>query len=108
MNPPRQLLKSLPDIEFVEMAEADRCCGMGGLFNVDHFDLSRKILEHKLRNIDNTGAEILVTDCMGCILHFQEGIFERRSQLKVHHLVEVLSRHADAAQRDLLPEAKAI
>jgi len=101
-NPPRQLLGYLPKIEFVEMAEADRCCGMGGLFNVDHFELSRKILEHKLSNIDETGAEVLVTNCMGCILHFQEGIQERRTQVKVHHLVEVLSRFTEPLQTDIL------
>ncbi len=100
VNPPRQLLRSLPVIEFVEMAEADRCCGMGGLFSVDHFDLSKKILGHKLRNLEETEAEVLVTNCMGCMLHFQEGIQERKNRIKVHHIVEILSRFTYSKEID--------
>ena len=100
VNPPRQLLRGLPEIDFVEMAEADRCCGMGGLFSVDHFDLSKKILGHKLHNLEETEAEVLVTNCMGCMLHFQEGIQERINRVKVHHIVEILSRFTYSKEID--------
>jgi glycolate oxidase iron-sulfur subunit len=97
VNQPRQLLRDRKNIEFVEMADADRCCGMGGLFSVDHFKLSQKILGHKLRNMEKTEAEVLVTNCMGCMLHFEEGIKGGRNQVKVHHIVEVLDGLTDNA-----------
>ncbi|MGD9143704.1 MAG: (Fe-S)-binding protein, partial [Dehalococcoidia bacterium] len=63
---PRKILKSLPDIRYVEMPDADRCCGMAGTFSIKYYELSRKIAEKKMNSIESTGADIVVTDCPGC------------------------------------------
>ncbi len=89
-EPPRRLLSSLPGVEFVEMEYSDRCCGMGGSFNISHYDLSLKILEKKLTALEKSGAEIIATGCMGCMLQFKDGIYQKRMNVDVMHLTEVI------------------
>ncbi len=89
-KPPRELLKSIPGFEFVEMENAGTCCGMGGSFNITHYDLSLKILDKKLESLKKSGAQILVTGCMGCMLQFMDGIYQKGMDVKVMHLAEVL------------------
>jgi len=90
--PPRQLLRSLPGHEFVEMELAGQCCGMGGSFNISYYDLSMKILDKKLKALDKSGAGTLVTGCMGCMLQFMDGIHQKGMNVKVMHLTELLDK----------------
>ncbi len=89
---PRKLLQSLPGIEFVEMKQPNRCCGMGGRFNLVYYDLSRKIMQHKLDDIESTRAEIVATSCMGCMIQLKDGLHQRGAGTKAVHLVELLER----------------
>jgi len=86
---PRKILKSLPDIEYIEMPDADRCCGMAGTFSINFYDLSRKIAEKKTDSIDSTGADIVVTDCPGCQIQLIDGITRKRMPQKVLHIMEL-------------------
>ena len=87
---PREILKSLSHLTYVEMKEAARCCGMGGLFNLTHYGLSLEILNHKLDMLKEMGVEMVATSCSGCMLHFMDGIHQRGMKIKVLHLLEVL------------------
>jgi len=89
---PRRLLEFLPGIEFVEMKQPDRCCGMGGSFNLVYYDLSKKILQRKLDDIETTKAEYVTTSCMGCIIQLRDGVHGRKTKTEVVHLVEILER----------------
>ena len=91
---PRKILKSLPGIEFNEMKESDRCCGFGGVFSMFHYDLAMKIAQKKVERIKDTGSEILVTGCPGCMMHIADGITQAGMPIKVKHTVELLDeRH---------------
>jgi len=87
---PREILKSLPNLAFVEMDNACRCCGMGGIFNITHYDLSLNILDHKLDTLEDMGVEMIATGCSGCMLQFMDGIHQRGLKTKVIHLIEAL------------------
>jgi glycolate oxidase iron-sulfur subunit len=89
---PRRLLQSLPGIEFIEMKQPNRCCGLGGSFNLIYYGLSKKIVESKLDDIEATEAEVVTTGCMGCMIQLKDGIHARRMGTEVVHLVEVLDR----------------
>ena len=89
---PRRLLQSLPGIEFVEMKQPDRCCGMGGSFNFIYYDLSKKILQHKLDDIKAANVDAVVTSCMGCMIQLQDGIHQRKMGTRVIHLIEVIEK----------------
>ena len=96
---PRQLLKSLPNVEFVEMKQPNRCCGMGGSFNFIYYDLSKKIMERKLDDIEGTKAEAVITSCMGCMIQLKDGVHGRQMGTKVIHLVEVLEKSLDGTEK---------
>ena len=87
---PREILKSIPDIEYVEMPNADRCCGMAGTFSVYFYDVSQKIADKKMAGIDATGADIVVTDCPGCEFQLIDTTMRHNSPVKVMHIMELL------------------
>ena len=91
---PRALLRSMPEIELVEMKEPNRCCGMGGSFNLIYYDLSKEILQHKLDDIESTRADAVVTSCMGCLIQLKDGIHQRKMKTKVLHLTEVIEKRS--------------
>jgi glycolate oxidase iron-sulfur subunit len=63
---PREILKALPQVEYVEMEEANACCGGGGSFQFDYPGVSKGITEKKIKYIRETGARVIVTGCPGC------------------------------------------
>ncbi|MCX5886302.1 MAG: (Fe-S)-binding protein [Proteobacteria bacterium] len=89
-NEPREILKTIPGIEFVEMSNPSRCCGSGGSFNLSHYDLSLKILDKKMESIRDTGAEIVVTNCSGCMLQLKDGAHQKGMKVEVLHLAEAI------------------
>jgi glycolate oxidase iron-sulfur subunit len=90
---PRKILKSLRGVELVEMKQPDRCCGMAGSFNLIYYALSRKILAHKVDDIEATKVDYVVTSCMGCMIQLKDGIYQRKMATKVIHLVELLGKN---------------
>jgi glycolate oxidase iron-sulfur subunit len=92
---PREIIKSIPGVEFVEMREPDRCCGMGGSFNVQYYDLSKQIAEHKMNAIADTGADIVVTACPGCMIQLIDNSIQKKMPQRVMHVMELLSSKKD-------------
>jgi glycolate oxidase iron-sulfur subunit len=89
---PRNILKSLPGIDFIEMKDADRCCGGGGLFSLSHYDLSLKIGQHKVERICETGAEIVATACPSCTIHLTDLLRRQNLDIRAVHVCELLNR----------------
>jgi glycolate oxidase iron-sulfur subunit len=87
---PRQILESLSDARYIEMPNADRCCGMGGQFNLLNYELSMKIAQKKIESIESTDADIVVTACPGCQFQLLDGLARNKSPQKVMSLMEVL------------------
>ncbi len=88
---PRRLLRRVEGIRYVEMQGADRCCGFGGSFSVKLPEISGAILREKIRNIEATGAEIVVADDCGCIMQMSGGLSRQGSGARVLHLAQVLA-----------------
>lgn len=89
---PRQLLRRIPGIAYTEMEEADSCCGFGGSFSLYFYDLSRQINAKKIKHIQATGADHVVTSCPGCLIHIEDGIDHIHGKHKVVHIVELLAQ----------------
>ncbi|MCK4721925.1 MAG: (Fe-S)-binding protein, partial [Dehalococcoidia bacterium] len=87
---PRQIIKSIPDVEYIEMVRADWCCGMGGAFSLHYYDLSKKIANKKLETIKDTEADILVTDCPGCMTQLIDNTVRNKIPIKIMHIMELL------------------
>jgi glycolate oxidase iron-sulfur subunit len=54
--------------------------------------MAQRLLQRKLRNIEGTHAEAVVTANPGCILQIQAGLRARGVDVPVFHLVELLDR----------------
>jgi glycolate oxidase iron-sulfur subunit len=87
---PRMILRSLPGIEFIEMNEADSCCGGAGAFAVEHPDLSLRILERKIESIISSKADIVATTCPSCLMQIRSGLESKGSRTQAVHLVELV------------------
>ncbi len=87
---PRTILASLPGITLVELPEASWCCGSAGIYNVVRYDDSMKLLERKMKNIESTGAEFIVTANPGCISQIRHGYTSFGVNGKVIHLATLL------------------
>jgi glycolate oxidase iron-sulfur subunit len=87
---PRAILKALPQVDYVEMDAAATCCGLGGTYSVYHYENSKKIGAKKATHIENSGAEIVATDCPGCIMQLQDSINHAGGQQHSTHILELL------------------
>lgn len=88
---PRELLRALPNVDFIEMSGADNCCGLGGTFSVYHYEQSRAIGARKMNGLRESGAELLATSCPGCIMQLQDSINHEGLSVRAVHLLELLS-----------------
>lgn len=68
------VINAFPNLEYVEMEEADRCCGAGGGVRASQKELSYKIRRRKLECIEETGADIILAACPFCELQIDEGL----------------------------------
>ena len=79
-------------LEFVPAEEEETCCGFGGTYSSKFPQISAQILSRKLDDAQQTGADILVTECPGCIMQLRGGARKRGDKLEVMHLAEALAK----------------
>ena len=92
---PRRLLRSVPGIDFVELPNADICCGSAGVYNVTETEASLELLADKMKNAAATRAEFIVTANPGCLLQMRAGAELHNTGQKVLHVMELLDRVLD-------------
>ena len=88
---PLKLLKSTRGLEYVEMENADQCCGFGGSFSVRYPEISRTLVDDKIDNIKKAGADSVVVNDTGCIMNISGRLGRRGEKIKVLHLAELLA-----------------
>ena len=93
---PRSLLLRNPDFELVEMTDADRCCGMGGTFNLQHYDLSKRIGDKKLQSILDTHADVVATCCPACMMQITDLLSRAEANVEVKHVLEIYAQGLEA------------
>lgn len=86
---PRAILKSLPGYEFVELPEADRCCGCGGSFTLYNYDLSKQIGQRKRDNIVSVRPDAVATGCPACIMQIMDMLSQNGDNIPVKHVMEL-------------------
>jgi glycolate oxidase iron-sulfur subunit len=88
---PREIIKSIDGINFVELNESNWCCGSAGIYNILRFDDSMKFLDRKIENILKTGAEIVLTANPGCHAQIEYGLKKSGKNIKVMHPISLLN-----------------
>ena len=86
---PRDLIKANPRYFLREMHDADTCCGMGGSFNLQYYDISSDIGKMKLENIKLSGCSIVATSCPACMIQIADMLSKSGNHFAVKHPVEI-------------------
>ena len=88
---PRELLANVRGAQIVELPYADECCGFGGIFSVEHPELSAEWLKRKISNLEVTQSPTLVVTDAGCLMHIAGGLHRQKKNQRVIHIAEILN-----------------
>jgi glycolate oxidase iron-sulfur subunit len=89
---PRDLVKAVAGKNYIELPEADVCCGSAGTYNLTQPELAERLQNRKIENILKTGADIVVTSNPGCLLQIQAGLKKAGSKIRALHVADFLTR----------------
>jgi glycolate oxidase iron-sulfur subunit len=87
---PRHLLKMVPGLKLVELAESELCCGAAGTYNLTEPEMAERLARRKLDNIRRTGARVVITSNAGCLLQIAREARMQGEVLKILHPMEIL------------------
>ena len=88
---PRRLLKNVRGAEFIEMSNADSCCGFGGTFSVKFPEISVAILDNKIEAIEKSDVRAVVSGDASCLMQIGGRLSRLGSKVKPMHLAEILA-----------------
>lgn len=86
------LIANIGNLQVVDWDSGELCCGFGGLFSVKMADVSGAILHKKIRDIDESGADWIVTGDISCLTHMNGGLSKQGQQPSVRHVADVLAK----------------
>ncbi|HKY52152.1 MAG TPA: heterodisulfide reductase-related iron-sulfur binding cluster [Candidatus Limnocylindria bacterium] len=87
---PRALLRAIDGVTLLDIADAERCCGSAGIYNVTHPDLSRELQRQKVAAILEARPDVVVSANPGCILQVAAGLRAAGSNVPVVHVMRFL------------------
>src|SRR5438552_7735960 len=88
---PRELVRAVAGEKFVELPEADVCCGSAGSYNLTEPAMAERLQRRKAQNILKSGAQVVVTTNPGCILQIRAGLKHAgRPDIRVLHIADFL------------------
>jgi len=88
---PRKLLRSIPGVRLIELAESDVCCGSAGSYNLTEPEMARTLAKRKVDNIIATDADYVVLSNPGCEFQIAAELRRRGAQIRVTHLANFLA-----------------
>jgi L-lactate dehydrogenase complex protein LldE len=89
---PKALLAAVREAELVELPESSDCCGFGGVFSVEHPEVSTAMLERKIANLEKSGASVLAACDAGCVTNINGGLHRQHKILRAVHIAELLDK----------------
>ena len=88
---PRSLISNVRGVEFVELDNADSCCGFGGTFSVKYPEISLAILDQKIEAIERAKVNAVVSGDASCLMQIGGRLSRKGSKIRVMHLAELLA-----------------
>lgn len=88
---PRKLLAQVAGLELLEMENNETCCGFGGTFAVKYEPVSAAMADQKTGNAQDTGAKVIVSTDMSCLMHLEGYLRHRDMEMKTMHIADVLA-----------------
>ena len=93
----RNILNNSENITLSELNDPESCCGFGGTFCVKYPEISEHIVDEKVNDVTSTGADILVSADLGCLMNISGRLKRLKSPVKVFHIAELLADMTDVA-----------
>ena len=91
---PRALLSSIGNLEVVEIANGDMCCGSAGTYNIEQPETAAELGSQKARAVISTEPDVVATGNIGCMTqietHLSKVVFGRK--IPVLHTMQILDR----------------
>lgn len=94
LDEPRELLRGVEGLELVEWENDDLCCGFGGTFSVKMPDVSTAMADEKLRALEESGADTIVSCDSSCLMHLGGRLARTGGTTRARHLAEILDEGA--------------
>ncbi len=88
---PRTLIRNVRGAEFVELENADACCGFGGTFSVKYPEISVAILDEKIEAIERAGVQAVVSGDASCLMQIGGRLSRKGSTVRPMHIAELLA-----------------
>ena len=87
----KTLLHAVKGLELIPLNEEETCCGFGGAFTVTYPEVSRAMMENKVKCILSSGADTVVTCEPGCLMNVAGGLHNVGSQIRAMHIIDLLA-----------------
>ena len=88
---PRELLRSIPGLELIDLPGHRDCCGAAGTYNLTHPEMSDRLLRRKLEAVRETGVDVVATGNPGCLMQLAAGLRDAGLSARAAHPVELLA-----------------
>jgi glycolate oxidase iron-sulfur subunit len=89
---PRQLLKAVEGLELLELPESEICCGSAGSYNIEQPELASELGERKAGAVVQSGADLVTTGNIGCLMQLKKHLERGERVLPVLHTAQLLDR----------------
>lgn len=88
---PRQVLRAIPGLDLVDLAEANWCCGSAGIYNITRPEMSMALLDRKMAHVREAGTEVVAAANPGCVVQLLHGVRRCEANVRVVHPVSLLA-----------------
>ena len=89
-QPPRSLLRSIPNLTLLEIPEGELCCGSAGTYNIEQPEIAGRLGKRKAANILRTGADAVVAGNIGCLVQIATHLKAAGRPMAIYHTMQVL------------------
>jgi glycolate oxidase iron-sulfur subunit len=96
---PRDLLRSVPGIDLLPLAEADICCGSAGIYNLVEPETAQQLADRKIRHVDAVKPDVIATANPGCTLQLRAAALRLGRDWPIKHPIEILDESIRSALR---------
>ena len=95
----KTLLNSVKGLELIPLKEEETCCGFGGAFTVTFPEVSRSMMQNKVKDIMASGADTVVMCEPGCLMNIAGGLQKAGSNIRAMHIIDLLAKANSTSSR---------
>ena len=89
---PRHILSQIPGLQLIDLPESELCCGAAGTYNLTEPEMADRLGRRKLANIRRTGASVVITSNVGCLMQIMREARMQGSRIRVLHPMDILDK----------------